>query len=372
MPFTDPREKPALLQERMEIQNCQADWLGVIAATSAMAAVINPLLATLPPALASVFVISLKRQENGIARVLDDPPRQDYTTETRARSRRYLTGQFGDSDLAIATDAAVISTLRVTAYLEAAVRADERAQGAELAGDETSFRLRTEEALVFRERARAADADRVVWLDALSVTWADWASGVEAGEARDLEVEDQGHVAFQGILASGRMAGMVISDLYFANPEDQREAVPPRIVLQAVGSTRKLARSAEAFFADARTPLASRFATRQREPALPEGYQRGLMARERGELQAAEAWFREAASAGSGDAMFELGSLAIQMDKPLKAREWFGRAMQLTRAELRQPVHRVMKLKVEPSLEFEEREQVRGILPPKRERDQKE
>jgi TPR repeat protein len=365
---TQPHERPALLDEREEVQNCQADWVGVIAGAAFMGAIINPILIPLAPALASVFVISLKHQENAINHILDDPPRLDYATETRARSRRYFAGRFGDSDLALATDAAVISTLRVVAYLEASVRADERAQGARLAGDDGSTRLRSEEALIFRERARAADADRAVWLDTLSLAWAsEWATTPGAPEAVP-QGPPQVNVRSE-IHSAARIAGMVTSRLTLPQTEQTQPERSPRVIWEAVEATRRLARSAETFFRGAPTPLAENFVTRRREPALPETLQQGLVFREQGDLESAETQFRQAANAGSTDAMFELGSIAMQRENLPDAQDWFQRAMELTRAELRGPVHRVMKLKVEPSLEFEERRWLRRELPEASEED---
>jgi hypothetical protein len=360
VPFTQPHEKPALLDEREEVRNCQADWNVVVLATAAMVAVVNPVLIPLAPALASVFVVGLKRQENAIDRILDDPPRFEYATETRARSRRYHVGQFGDSDLAVATDAAVVATLRVTAYLEASVRADERAQGAQISGDPDSARLRSEEAIIFRERARAADADRAIWLDALSLTWADWAT--ESGAAAAAPQVPQQTDMRDEITSAAAIAGMVTSDLNLAPASPVRPEGRPRVLLDAAISTRRLARSAETFFRAAPTALAEDFVTRQREPALPEQYQEGLLARERGDLPQAESLFRQAADAGSTDAMFELGSVALQGENHSAARDWFARAMDLTRAELRRPFHRVMKLEPGPSIEVEERERLRREL----------
>jgi hypothetical protein len=270
--------------------------------------------------------------------------------------------------LAVATDAAVVATLRVAAYLEASVRADERAQGAEAAREEGVARTRLEEAFIFRERARAAEADRAIWLDALSVTWADWATA--PGVFEPPVAREPARLDIRPLYrAAASRAGMVISKLSLPQPEPAEARQGPTAILEAVSSAKKLARSSEVFFRDAPSTLAGDFVARRREPALPEGYQQGVIAREEGDLERAESLLIGAANAGSTDAMYELGSIAMLREDLTGARKWFRRAMDLTRAELRRPAHRVMTLKIEPSIEQEERERLRPELPETKDED---
>lgn len=52
----------------------------------------------------------------------------------------------------------------------------------------------------------------------------------------------------------------------------------------------------------------------------------GLLAYERGDLEAAETWYRKAAGAQYADAMFNLGNLLRERGDRDGAEHWYGRA----------------------------------------------
>lgn len=330
MSLTRNDEKPRLRDERYQVQVAQAGWIPVIAITSAAAGVIDPHLIAVPPALASVFVYSLKRQESAIENILDDPPRDDFATRTQAHSRRYITGRLGDSELASVTDTTVAATLKVTAYLEAAVRADERAQGAERAGSPHFAQARAREALIFRERARAADADRAVWLDALSIAWARWAADPEVQAAGDLYLDEEAF--YRSIAEAVRATGLVVSDLPRPEIAASADSVTATVIVAAQKS-RELARSGEAFFADARTSLAEQFVIRSLEvPVRSFPHEGGR----------------------STDELFELGSSAALRGNTAEAVDLLGEAMRITRSELPSRT-KMVELDFDPALKLENR-----------------
>lgn len=333
MPFLNKDEKPPLLDERQSIQNAKAAWVGVggLGGSVALIAAIPAGLVVAPIALATILVVVLQRQENGVNRLLDDPPRLDFTTPTKARSRRYVAGQLGESDLAIATDQAALATLRVNAYAEALVRADERAQGARNAGDEQSAGEREREAFQFLERMRAASLDQAEILDELALIWAGIGAKLTDLEdaAADLDVGPSSSVE-----AGLRRTRLVVSDLPAAlrspRPVEAGAATDPlSAVARASSETRNLARSGVAFFDDARTQLAAELVPgTDSHRKRPEELLKGLDALSLENPERAEPLLLEAANQGSPDAMFELGALALQRADREQAGLWFQRASQ--------------------------------------------
>jgi hypothetical protein len=102
---------------------------------------------------AAVLTALLNLQTRSAERAVEDPPRPDYMTRTRARrtSVNLEPMRYEDPDAAEAAE-----SLRVqTAYLSALVRALERAQGAAHASDEGDLRERLREARGFAEHLTA-------------------------------------------------------------------------------------------------------------------------------------------------------------------------------------------------------------------------
>lgn len=173
MPFTGDDAKPALLDDLRDIGRKQALWTllgGGTAITTALlgAAAVAPVLGG--PALVCVYVLQLNKLD--VERVLNDPPRPDYDTSVRARRRRF-DRSFMQTPIEQATADFAESLLLMSAYLEAAVRADERGQGALRVGDTLQVQQRLVEGQRAAERAAAA-ANRVANAsDNLADAWAD-------------------------------------------------------------------------------------------------------------------------------------------------------------------------------------------------------
>jgi hypothetical protein len=157
VPFTGDDAKPALLDEVANIEKHQATLIGVLAG-AAGGLLVAPVAAFVvgPPALC-IYV--LQREKIDTNRILNDPPRPDFEIPVRARRRRFESAHMQTPIDRAAAEFAV-SVLERSAYVEAAVRADERAQAASAAGDRASYRARLNEGR--RATARAAElVDRV-------------------------------------------------------------------------------------------------------------------------------------------------------------------------------------------------------------------
>lgn len=379
MPQLSDDEKPALLDERLSLRNAQAGWgAAFVVSTGSVAAILTPLLAIAPTTLCAVVIAILKRQENSVDRALDDPPRQDFSTETRARSRRYVPGRLGPSQLAMATDAAAIATLRVTAYLDAMVRADERAQGAQLAGDLNAAQHREWEARRFLERARAAEALKAIRFDWLGIAWANIALHPEVA---NIPVEPNPDLV-QGdrILippeerAEVRSTGLVIHDLDLrppaAVPLEQGESAAKALVGAATES-RQLARKSFAVFEDARSDEARWLAKRALPPSPPPEYELGHLALQEGQMDKAQRLLQVAAEQGSPDAMFELGELSVARTDIASAEDWFRKASETAQIEAARPEHRLLEQHLPPSFELKKEEDRPGLPRPPRKREEK-
>ncbi len=172
MPFTGDDARPALLDEVRAIGRTQALWTllgggigGITVALGAAAAA--PFLGG--PALLCVYVLQLNKLD--VERVLNDPPRPDFDTPVRARPRRF-DRSFMQSPLERATADFAESLLLMSAYLEAAVRADERGQGALLAGAAAKVEQRLHEGQRATDRAALAASDVADASQELAAVWA--------------------------------------------------------------------------------------------------------------------------------------------------------------------------------------------------------
>ena len=170
MPFTADTAKPPLLDEMRTIERAQALWTLIGALTGAsLGLAVAPLAAAVAgPAALCVYALQLNKID--VNRILNDPPRPDYEVPVRARRRRF-TARDVQSPIEVATAEFVERVLDSSAYLEAAVRADERGQEALAVGDHVQFQRRLFEGGRATERAAVA-ADRVAAAsDRLSDAW---------------------------------------------------------------------------------------------------------------------------------------------------------------------------------------------------------
>lgn len=347
MPFLEPDEKPPLLDERQSLRNAQAAWaVPLLVAPPAVGLLATAGLALVPLTAFAVIIATLKRQENAIDRALDDPPRRDFTTRTRARSRRYLPGQLGTSDAAIATDAAAVATLRVAAYLEAMVRADERSLGAHLAGEEGVAEERAREARDFLERARAAEALKAERLKWLGGTWAELGVNPELAtqqvEPNPEALASDGRLRSAFVAREAQRAGLVVSDLDLRiEPETTAAETASGALITAARRTRALADASNAVFEAARSEEARRLIRFALPAPTPPEYERGLRARSTGRIDEAMRLFERAADRGSPDAMFELAELSLERERPVEARDWYRRASNATQRNVARATKRV-------------------------------
>ncbi|HEU4905227.1 MAG TPA: hypothetical protein VFT19_03825 [Solirubrobacterales bacterium] len=326
-------DRPRLEHEQYSLKEAQVTWGGTLGVLSAAGMAFGPQTAALPFAVGSICVAVLKRKEIAVERALNDPPRSDWETATRAHRRRYVSGALGDDRLAIATDQAAIATLRATAYLEASVRADERAQGARLAGRNDFVAQQLERASNLFELAMSWSGEMAVSLNALALSWAAYAadSGLDdrplPATIAEVALPSAGHEAFS-------RTRLVTADLKLeiGRPEDVRLVVdrPGRntvgdVAIESAVSTRELSRSAGEV-AMGRRALPRRTAA---EPELlsPASTRLLLEADDRAE---ARRHLVQAAEDGSSDAMFNLGALAREGGDRAEARAWFDRAATAT------------------------------------------
>ncbi len=336
MPSLSDEEKPALLDEQQRLKNLRISWTAWLAVLGYIAAEVTTAPTLIGP-LAGVSIVSrvvIERQLNANERALADPPRTDFQTRTKAHRRRYRPGFLGDSPLAHAADAAAVAALHVVSYREAAVRADERAQGAALAGHDDLEQSSTGEAMRLMERSRDCERVLAASLDVLGMAWADVIASDTQLRDREVSFSDGGTVvvppqaweALQG-------TGLVTTGL-----EVDKIAMPPKLMSE-IGS-KSLLGLAVATAKDARmlALAAARVATRSEDRhvqlavlagsrrVMSEQYERALQAWEEGDPGNAVALMRSAAKAGSPDAMFQLGMLAQDRGDYQAAQRWLRMA----------------------------------------------
>lgn len=171
MPFTDDVAKPALLDEVSNLRKYQAFWVLIGSLSTVGAVALAPvLLAAAGPAALCVFALEFNKID--VDRVLNDPPRPDYTTHVRARRRRFH-GEHLETPLGAAAADFVAQVLTRSAYLEAAGRADERGQEAEAAGDWLTFQTRLSEGQRATERAEQAAVEVARASDRVAQVWSE-------------------------------------------------------------------------------------------------------------------------------------------------------------------------------------------------------
>lgn len=171
VPLTPESAKPALLDDMQRAREAQAAY-ACVAALALPGMLGWPIVA----GCAVILVFVLERDRADKERILNDPARPDFRVPVRAKRRRYQP-RLRPTSIELATDEFVQRLLMVVAYEEAFLRADERAQGAEAAGEVVMAGERRQEA--YRAAARAAEAadDLYVAADALAGEWADGAAG---------------------------------------------------------------------------------------------------------------------------------------------------------------------------------------------------
>jgi len=333
-------DKPGLLDEQKSLKDAQAKWGGTTAVLTLIGAamggaVFPPALLALPLSAGAISVTVLRLKQNSVERLLADPPRADYETETRAHRRRFLAGAVGEDPLAIATDHAAIATLRATAYFEAAVRADERSQGAQMDGRgalaEWQLHLARE---LFRQGKRWS-GEMAISLDTLAVTFAAFAVESRLDEAPLPDGIPETELPREVLSRSGFALNRL--DLTIGRPEETRIAIGEgratvgEVALESAIATRELARSAVVVAAGERA--LPRGTTRELESPFVPG-ERQLSKVTRFDPEDRERLL-PAAEKGSVDAMFQLGALAHEGGDREEARRWLGRAAELS--ALREP-----------------------------------
>jgi hypothetical protein len=93
------------------------------------------------------------KHADGADSLVEDPPSDDYRYPTRPRRRRFDSGPLRDSPVERRTAETAKLLVDATAYVEAAVRAAERAAGAKIAGDSDSYAARRIEAMKYARQA---------------------------------------------------------------------------------------------------------------------------------------------------------------------------------------------------------------------------
>jgi hypothetical protein len=166
VPFTPDEAKPPLLDDIAEIQKQQALWvlLGATAGPGA-AAMLGP-VGLVISGVAALLVYVLEINKIDVDRALNDPPRPDFAVRVRARRRRFDPSHM-QSPIELAAGRFADGVLDLSAYLEAAVRADERAQTATRVAEFDQQQARLFEGQ--RATARAAEAGERVARDAFKL-----------------------------------------------------------------------------------------------------------------------------------------------------------------------------------------------------------
>jgi hypothetical protein len=322
------------------------------------------------------MIAVLKRKENAVDRALDDPPRRDYSTRTRARPRRYVVGTLGTDDLSIATDAAATAVLRASAYWEALVRADERAMGARSRNQPDLEQERLAEAARLLDGALESGVVAAGKLSNLSIVWAAVAQSRDVRRASvGPRPEGEGAVDLRSLLRprarkAFERTGLVVDDLdvtVHVSRGDRARPVEDQI-LESARRTRRLAQTTRALgqqihrrptLEGTRTPespgISMAALTRgiewdwdvperdQDDLSAAEArdvsaiFELGLVERDRGETSSAERLFRQAAARGNADAMFELSMIERDRGEFSSAERWLREAALTVRRRQSRP-----------------------------------
>lgn len=324
MPELPDSAKPALRDDKLSARNAQATWGGLAGFLTVLAGITGAPVLGVPALAASVCIAVLQRRTNAIDHALDDPPRDDYRRSTRPKSRRYWPGELGEGALAAASDNFALSGLRAVAYLEAAVRADERAQGAALALDGRRVEQRRLEARRWysdaqrssRQFAGAAHDLGLAWAATLTETPAlQAARGGPVASAEEIERTVQAGWHRTGLVVEPETAAEIRHASLTGPPSD-----PARDLLRPSRSLSELAFAVAGFASGSRNPttraavIRSHSVVRSRviEPAP------GAMAERDPELTAA-------ADAGDADALQWMAELELRRGDIEEASAWGAR-----------------------------------------------
>jgi hypothetical protein len=129
-------EKRPFLDERRQVEHISEGWALMAYLSGAVALVAPPTVVFSAPigVVCACFAYVFKKRKADCDAIIDDPPRSDFRTASRAQrdwfEPRRLEGLLSEAQISLCERMAEGDGL-----LRAAVRADERAQGAYLAGD---------------------------------------------------------------------------------------------------------------------------------------------------------------------------------------------------------------------------------------------
>lgn len=317
-------EEPGLLDEQASLKTSGITWKGTMAALGGLGQMgVPPFVIGPPLVVGAICWTVVERKRIAVERLLADPPRLDFETGTRARRRRYVAGTLGDDRLAVATDEAAIATLRAAAYFEAAVRADERSQGAALEGQAglAEWQLGLSRRLL--ELGQMWSGEMAVALNAFAQSWAAYAVESEldtlALPEADLPPRELPPEAREALDRTGLVVGDL--DLTIGWPTElDRQALAGAstgdLAIEAARATRTVSLSTRRV-AGGRRALPERTGEDEALPSLLPSPD---------DVAVVERRLLPAAEGGSADAMFELGSLAHDRGDRAEAREWLERA----------------------------------------------
>lgn len=317
-------EEPGLLDEQASLKIAGVTWKGTMAALGGLGEMGVPHFILGPSLIVGAICWTVvERKRVAVERLLADPPRLDFETGTRARRRRYVAGTLGDDRLAVATDEAAIATLRAAAYFEAAVRADERSQGAALEGRAELAEWQLGQSRRLLEMGQMWSGEMAVALNAFAQSWAAYAVESELDTLALPEADLPPRELPPETRAALDRTGLVVGDLDLGigwPTELDRQALigtsTGDLAIEAARTTRTVSRSTRRV-AGGRRALPERTGEDEALPPLLPAAD-GVAGVEQRLLPAAER--------GSADAMFELGSLAHNRGDRGDAREWFERA----------------------------------------------
>ena len=335
VPQLSDAAKGPLLDEQLSLKNAQVSW----GAIGVLGSPFTSHVLYLPTVVSGVMIAVLRRQENAVTRALADPPRSDYATQTRAHSRRYIPGRLGLDPLAEAADRVAVTNLRAAAYLEAAVRAEERAMGATADGAHDLARAREAEGRALLESARAQSVAVASESTRFAIAIASYATRLEgldladspARPTRTLDVSD-------AVQAAGRITGLVVSDLdteldlpEFAEPTSLRQGLST-VTLSVAELARTSRVLSHRLVVTGLAPLPIGELERIIVPLEPDDllqtreYGFGLIERQRGNEPQAIGWFRRASELGDAHAAYELGAYEVETGNEAAATRWFNNA----------------------------------------------
>lgn len=314
-------EEPSLLDEQAALKTAGITWTGTMAALGGLGEMGVPHFIIGPPMIVGAICWTVvERKRIAVERLLADPPRFDFETGTRSRRRRYVAGALGDDRLAVATDEAAIATLRAAAYFEAAVRADERSQGAALEGRTEFAEWQLGQSRRLLELGQMWSGEMAIALNTFAQSWAAYAVESELDTLALPEADLPPRELPPDARAAFNRTGLVVGDL------DLIVRWPAELDRQALAT----ATTGDLAIEAARTTRTVSWSTRRvagGRRALPEraGEDEALPPTA-GDVAEVEQQLLPAAEGGSADAMFELGSLAHDRGHRADAREWFERA----------------------------------------------